>query len=171
MPSVSTPDALDVARRCGLDRYAEGFDDNSQFYASIAEFIADAEAETAMAVTEAVYTSSSLSAYQVRALAVAVSCRAAAGWLLSPAIRKLTGTHEPLLVEDSEEFAAVIDGLYARARRLETQVTAGTENPPFALPVVAASTFTYGEGDRLPYGRLLLTDESDGISAWDTEQG
>jgi hypothetical protein len=84
MATVTTPKAIDVARRCGLDKYAEGWDDNSQFYASIDEFIEDGEAETALAVTEAVYDSATLTARQARALEVAVSCRAAAGWLLSP---------------------------------------------------------------------------------------
>lgn len=112
-------------------------------------------------------------AAQERLLARAERCRAASLLLGRPAVLRALGDHPPLLMEDSADLTALADRLAAEADALVRKVAAGsaTETVPFALPRVGAGTFTFTSADRTPADRMALQDESDGISAWDTDNG
>lgn len=172
MPSTSTPTGAEVVTRTGLNRYITGLSNDSALELWLeSDIIPDAEAEAALAVGESVYDSANLSARQARGLAGAVCWRAAALALLSPALQKVTGTQEPLLMEDAGDITDLVDWLAAKARRLESAVVSGRETTPFALPAASSSTFTPTDSDRTPADKYALLDERDNISADDTVNG
>jgi hypothetical protein len=113
---------------------------------------------------------------QGRILARVEKLLAAAEILRRPQVMRLTGTHEPLMMEESGEFSDLIESYLATAKELlgnlSESVTPGTTGGAvFARPAFLASTFVVSAADRTPAERNLLTNELDNVSAWDTANG
>lgn len=169
MASVSTPDIQDVLRATGLAEYASLDTDAEQLLASTIE---EAVAYTALAIGESTYSSSSLTAKQALLIKRAVTLRAGAMALVNPRIRTALGTPEPLLGEDAAAIGEAAMELRREAESIETLISTGTDTQkPFALPASAVSSFTVTSSERSPSELNALRDETDDVSAWDTENG
>lgn len=123
---------------------------------------------------DALYTGASTTNGQRRALARAERYWAVADALVRPATMKALGIHEPLLMEDGTDIREHSDWLRSRATEIiDTLLGDATPGatPAFAMPAVSSSTFTPLAGDRGPLDRMLLQDERDLVSAWDTTNG
>jgi hypothetical protein len=171
MASYSSPTPAAVIRWTGLNSLIDGVT-STAFQAALRDLIADVEVETALAVTESVFDSTTLTDRKVSALKQAVGYRTAARALDVAWLQVATGTHEPLLM-DADAIAEAVDRFTAKAQELEALATAGTETSaeerPFALPSVSSSTFTTSSADRTPSERLAALDESDDVSVYDEE--
>lgn len=86
---------------------------------------AQAESHVALTATLARYRSTELESEEATALTRAVALVTAAYWLRSPQVRRTTGDHEPLLVEDSREIEDVIQSLMDEAGSLCMLVSGG----------------------------------------------
>lgn len=175
--AVNVPSADAVVAITGLSELVTGASE-SDFLLALGPLITSAEAECAIAVGEAYFDRTDHTARKAALLGDAVAFRAARRALNVPWLQKVTGTHEPLLMEDASQIGSVRDDLLAEAERLEGLAVAGIETGgsagdrrPFGLPAVACSTFTPRTSDRTPLDRLRLTDETDNISSFDTEHG
>lgn len=121
MASYSSPDAGKVIFRCGLSAVAFGVSE-SVLHTIIEDCLEDAEAEVEGDVGAANWASEDLTAGQVLLFQRLVSYRAGAQALIHLKIRRLQGTHEPLLQEDSAAFDEAIADLLTWATDLTTKV-------------------------------------------------
>lgn len=84
------------------------------------------------------------------------------------ATMKATGTHAPLLVEDSESVWSLADRYRERAAGVLARLSSETTATPFALPAAGSTTFTRLSAARDPLERLDLLDEArDNLAAAD----
>jgi hypothetical protein len=80
-------------------------------------------------------------------------------------VMRAGGTHEPLLMEQSEQIAAVRESLREEAYRKLQLLAGGPRMKPFALPAFAAVGVTPRE-DWRPSDRNRLLDERDDRGSW-----
>lgn len=146
---------------------------DTELEAALLARVADGEDAVFSRVGVSYETDSSLTDRQVRHLQRAVSFRTALVFLFELEVDHAGGTHAALL-SDPEVLARVIERFEAQALEQEGLLEGSgqaVDTRPFALPAVSASTFTVSTSDRLPSERNELLDESDDISASDTENG
>ena len=129
-----------------------------------------AESRASLIVGEGVFRGT-LTEDQAEALREAVSLLTMVRYLRRAQVLKLTGTQEPVLFEDSEEFREKIAELKEEAAEALALAGTGTAATTHRLPSFGASTFTAGSTDRTPLERLELFDERDDISYFDLEDG
>jgi hypothetical protein len=134
-------------RRTGLNRWIEGYREHD-IDEKLRLLILDIEPEVEANVGTELWTSTTLTGAQTVQLKRAVAYRTAAAYLLSPATEKLTGTQEPLLMEDAGEIRDFIDWLEEKAAAFEKDALTGgdgatpvPEDVVFALPYVRSSTY------------------------------
>lgn len=173
MASYSRPTAADIMAATGLNRYLSAYDEE-EFGEWLATLVQDGEDEAALEVGESAFDAATWTERQARTLARAVCYYTAAVALTHPELQKVTGTHEPLLMEDAAEIAEVQDRLRARGESLlnlvESGASTGTDDEPFALPSISSSTFDVTGDERTPSEKLALQDERDDRPAWDTDE-
>lgn len=172
MAEVVTPSSFEVVSRTGLSELITGATEQA-FLEELESLIPSARAECVLAVGRARFTGT-LEDEEALLLADAICFRTAARALNVPWLQKVTGTHEPLLMEEAADIAAVREGFRAEAERLEGLATSGvetSEDRPFARPSIGSGTFTRSSSDRSPSERNALVDERDDISSFDTDAG
>lgn len=87
-----------------------------------------AESMVSLRVTRTVFNSSDLGTDQADGLRRSVALLTAAYWLRSPQVRRTTGDHEPLLVEESGDIEVVIQSLINEAYALADMVAGGGDS-------------------------------------------
>ncbi|MGV3721984.1 MAG: hypothetical protein ACO1SX_13815 [Actinomycetota bacterium] len=173
MASVETPTAEEIIADTGISELATGAT-TAEWESAVGALIPKCEAECIAAVTS--FAGSDWTAAEAELLKQAWMHRTAARMLRIPMLRKVLGTHEPLLVEDAESIQALREQELDEAQRLEGLATAGIEsseskNTTFAYPAVGSSTFTRTSDSRTVWERNQLTDERDGVASDDVESG
>lgn len=112
--SYTRPSVDQIINRSGIntrmERYVQG-----DLVTSLTNLIPDAETRTALAVTEAVFASTTLTAYQVLALQIAVSYRVISTFLLRVADQWASGTQAPRERINPEELVTLATNYEDRA--------------------------------------------------------
>lgn len=175
MPSYAAPTGEQVMARTGLNRLVTDDATDEAFITYLEdELVPQAEMLAALSVGETTFDSGSLTSRQAAALTFAVAYRTAALWLRYAATQKVTGTHEPLLMEDTDEIIAAAEAMEKSAESLESLAGSGvasSEDAPFAGFSASSSGFTRESDDRSPSEKNLLTDERDDIASSDLDNG
>lgn len=171
--AVTKPTAYEVIAWTGVNRYI--LDDAAiQIEERLEDYIDQAEADVALAVGESAFDAHAWTARQLSGLRRAIAGKAAAKLLRAVELTKVTGTQEPLLMEDAGNIADVIDRLEAEADTAVGLVASGLKSSPvkpFAMPAVSASTFTHTSANRDVVERNDLLDERDNVPADDLDRG
>jgi hypothetical protein len=171
MASVTPVTAENVRDWTGISTLITGEASIAALDAVLAAHIGTAEAEVALAVGESAYDGSSWTARQVTLLQRAVAYGAAYYFLQEPYLRKVVGSHEPLLSQDAEAIAAVKAEIAAMANSLMTRLQSGQSGSSYRVPSFEASTFEVTDSDRTALDRLVLLDERDDIVGADVDNG
>lgn len=166
MASYSSPSWQQIKRRTGLNFSIEGWEE-ADLKRKLIDLRGDAEAKLALVIGESAWDGSSLTARQVSTMQRAVCLQTAAFYLRSPEVEKVTGTQEPLLMEDGGDIAAAADRMETEAEGLVNLVNVGTTTTPFARPKFRSSTYTADE-NLLPSERLADLSEADDVPAHTT---
>lgn len=142
--SYTAPTATYIKLRSGVNAYIEGLSSGA-LDTKLEALIPAAEARAALHATEDVFASTDLTAVQAQALTDAVALRVAAMYLRSPMVEKVTGSHEPLLMEESDRLRQVALDLEGEAEELEQGVRSAIEEaagePETDLPNFTTGTF------------------------------
>lgn len=146
-----SPTAGEVILRTGLSPDIEALTAD-QFAAKLASLIPDAEARTAVSVTEAIFDSTTLTPRQVTLLQRAVSLRTGANYLLLPEVQRGTGTNNSLSMEQVASFRDLAQHLERQAEELDflvrvPQVVPDLSNPRVAANVMAKQLQLAGKGE------------------------
>jgi hypothetical protein len=118
--SFALPTVDQVTRWTGINPDILGQDDDD-LVTTLTSLIETAKSETALEVTEDAFYSTSITGDQLLILQKSVAYHAAADFLLSPEVRRLTGTHEPLMVQDGGDLDSAARSLHGRASELSFQ--------------------------------------------------
>lgn len=110
-----------------------------------------AEAEVSARVGRANFTSTTLEADLVKLMQQAVAYITARRFLVSPKIRRLTGTHEPLLMEESADFDEVIADLKTWSDELVATVSEVIGDGTGDLGDIETGSITIPFEERSPY--------------------
>ena len=124
MASYSSPDGPTIQDTTGVNYDALGLS-AAALGRQIERWRTQAEAEVALAVTEATFDSSDLTERQVAVLQEAVSWGTAARFLMRVRSTKADGTYEPLLTESSREIGDLIDDFKTEMLSLAKSVASG----------------------------------------------
>ncbi len=124
--SYTRPTTAYVELRAGLNTYIEGITSGA-LATKLAALIPAAEARAALHASEAVFGSSDLTEIQAQALTDAVALRTAAMYLRSPMVEKMTGSQEPLLMEESTNLRQIALDMEGEAEELEKSVRTAIE--------------------------------------------
>src|SRR5262249_51192146 len=93
----------------------------------------------------------------------AVGYRTGAMVLRAAAAQKVTGTQEPLLMEESQQLREMADYLEKQALEIEGAVGTGAAESPFAMPTAAAAGIAVGPQDWSPLQKLVDLDVRDNV--------
>ncbi len=160
--SYTSPTASEIAEWTGISKDIERIT-QSVFNAFLANLRPLAEARTRLRVTSAVFDSATLTSDQETTLRMAVAFRVGALYLRKAATRKVTGTYEPLDVEEAEQIraqAAEFDLLASEFDALTLGVDS-TDGDSGALPGLITHCFEPSTLTRLPSRRIEILDERD----------
>ncbi|HPW22170.1 MAG TPA: hypothetical protein PLE61_15325 [Vicinamibacterales bacterium] len=116
MAAYTSPTIEQIVNWGGISADALGKTDD-ELDALLDELLPQAEAEVKARVG-ATYFEGVLEEYQVALLQEAAARATTARFLDAPEVRRLTGTHEPVLSEESEAYEARIEGLLTRSKEL-----------------------------------------------------
>lgn len=173
MASYSSPTANEIQKRCGLSDYIEALGEFN-LEAKLLALRADAEAETALNVGEAIFGSDDLTTLQAQALKSAVCLRAGAMYLRSPMVQVATGSQEPLLMEESTNLRQLALDMEGKAEELElkvyTVITQATEEedetPSFGgSGLFLSSTYSPDSLSVMPSERIRRQSERQDLPA------
>ena len=164
MATYATPPAADIRAWTGLNGDMLGLSTGA-LDTELALRVVDGEDEVFARVGVAQQTNAGLTAAQVRMLQRAVShrtCVVVGNRVLS---EKVTGTQEPLLMEDADSLRDWLDRQEERAEKLEGLFEGAGEavdTKPMSRPRARSSTFT-PSADRTPSGKLADLDEREDV--------
>lgn len=169
MAQYSSPPLTELAEWTGLNTHIFQQTD-AELTAYLKRLLRPAEASIAVQVGADTFRGSSLTNDQVLMLQQAVAFGVAWRALFRLKTQKLSGSHAPLLVEDSEALDEAIRDYKTQEQEFAALVTTGSINTPFAMPAVSSSTFSYTSGtDRTPSERNAALDERDDLSSHDAD--
>lgn len=173
MATYSSPNGATIRGYTKLNGDAYGLTDG-ELETALEGSVTDGEDATFGRIGDA-YETATLTDRQARNLQRAVSVRTTVVYLRQLLFEKASGTHQPLLMEDTEAIRAMIDDFELVAEQLEGLVQGAGQavdtEPAFALPVATSSTYERLSTDRSPFDRNELIDERDGIAADDLANG
>jgi hypothetical protein len=122
--AYTSPTVAQVLRWTGINAAILDSTDN-ELIQVLGELIVLAEAETALEVTETRFVATNLSKHQIMVLQLSVAYHATANFLICPAIRVLTGTQEPLLMQGGDTLDDISRLMHSRATELSTLYATG----------------------------------------------
>lgn len=125
--TYDSPTTQDIADTTGVNLHALGLDQD-ELDALLATLLRRGEADIALQVTGNRFRSNGLSEDEVSILQEAVCWAVAVRWLGVCAVRKGTGTFQPLRVEDSRDLSQLMTDFTVNYVRLAGLVV-GTEGP------------------------------------------
>lgn len=136
MPSYEAPTPEQIKTWTGVNVHVLEMEE-AELGTLLDELLLNAEAEVAQLAGESRFDSSGLTSRQVASLAEAVAYGVASRWLVHPQVTKVTGTHQPHLVEDSSAIADSAADLRRQSRNLARLVADG---PGTAVSQVLSSS-------------------------------
>ncbi len=126
MSSYTAPTVAYIRLRAGLNTFIEDLTDG-ELDAKLTSLLPAAQTRCALNTTQAIFASSDLSTIEVQALTDAVALRTAAMYLRSPMVEKMTGSQEPLLMEESTNLRQIALDMEGEAEELESAVRTAIE--------------------------------------------
>lgn len=126
MASYSSPSVANVLLWTGINTNVL---ENSQvdLETMVSGLMTLGEASIALMVGASLFDSTSLVARQVTALQQAVAFQVAADFLRNPELRRVTGSHAPLLFEDGSDINESIGNFTDRVRELVSLLQNGSQ--------------------------------------------